>query len=176
MAVSETDLNAVDDFLAREDKVLDGPQPEWRQNGFGDYQVSWPIKETESGVIRSGLRLRIPIVAYDNPSIGLVYRRKMVCRHDRADGAKCEPNPPYAQCLGLPARVCGPHVHTWADNRAHVAMTGHWELPARRPVVDNMRRVNQMFFWFCDEIRVTIPDSYRILHMPDRGLFEYDHA
>jgi hypothetical protein len=55
-------------------------------------------------------------------------------------------------------------------------MTGLWELPARRPVTDNMKRINQMFFWFCDEIRVTIPDAYRILDMPDRGLFDYPHA
>lgn len=176
MGIAEADLLAVDEFLTRKDKVLDGPQPEWTKNGFGDYQVAWPIREQESGMIRSGLRLRIPVVAYEYPSIGLVFRRKMVSRLDRANGAVCEPNPPYAQRYGLPPRVCGPHIHSWEDNRSHVAMTGLWELPARRPVTDNMRRINQMFFWFCDEIQVMIPNSYRTLHMPERGLFEHDHG
>lgn len=176
MGISESDLAAVDGFLSNEGKTLDGPQPEWSRSGFGDYQVAWPIKEEATGLIRSGLRLRIPVEAYQNPSVGLVFRRRMVSRLDLAGSAKCEPNPPYAARMGLPYRVCGPHAHLWSDNRPHVALTGMWELPARRPITDNMTRINQMFFWFCDEIRVTIPTDYRILHMPDRGLFEQEHA
>ncbi len=176
MSISEADLVAVDEFLERDDKTLDGPQPDWTKNGFGDYQVAWPIIEEGSGVTRASLRLRIPVVAYNNPSVGLVFRRKMVSRIDLARPSICEPNPPYAQRNGLPSRVCGPHVHTWADNRAHVALTGLWELPARRAVTDNMRRLDQMYYWFCDQIRVKIPTPYRNLHMPDRGLFDHPHA
>lgn len=176
MQALESDLIVVDLFLESESKELNGPQPDWVKSGFDDWQVSWPIMEIDSGLIRSSLKLRIPLVSYQNPSVGVVFRKKMVARIDRANSSECEANPPYAQRLGLPGRVCGPHVHHWADNRAHVALTGKWELPTRRPILDNMTRINQMFFWFCDEIRVKIPKDYRILTMPDRGLFDQPNA
>lgn len=172
MAIDETQLLAVDRFLSDPNKVLDGPQPAWvLSTGYNDYQLSWPILEEDTGFIRSSLKFRVPMEDYYYPSVGLIFRNEPISRLDRTRPSSCEPNPNYASRLGLPARVCGPHVHAWSDNRLHVATTGKWELPARRPVADNMTRLEQMFFWFCDYASVRIEHENRRLYLPERGLF-----
>ncbi|WP_430450186.1 hypothetical protein [Rhodophyticola sp.] len=171
MTVTEQQLEDVDLYLARKDKQLTEPQPEWVDTGREDYQCTWSIIEMETGVERSTLKLRIPFASFENPSVGLIFRGNPIARLDRARDSVCEGNPPYATRLGLPYRVCGPHLHSWEHNRHHVALTGLWELPARVPITDNMSRLNQMFFWFCDKFSLMIPNNCRQLHLPDRGLF-----
>lgn len=170
MSVSEKQLEDVDSYLSSSDKELEWPQPEWVNTGRDDYQCTWGIVEG-SGIQRSYLKLRIPAASFENPSVGLIFRGNPIARLDRAKASSCEGNPPYATRLGLPYRVCGPHVHTWEHNRHHVAMSGLWELPARMPITDNMSRLNQMFFWFCDHISLKIPTDCRQLHLPNPGLF-----
>ena len=171
MTITEQQLDDIDQYLARKDKQLTSPQPEWVDTGREDYQCTWSIIETDTGVERSTLKLRIPYASFDNPSVGLIFRGNPIARLDRARESVCEGNPPYATRLGLPYRVCGPHLHSWEHNRQHVALTGLWELPARSPITDNMSRLNQMFFWFCDNFSLMIPSDCRQLHLPDRGLF-----
>ena len=164
------DLVAVDAFLASDDKTLEGSQPDWAYNsGYGDYQLSWPIKD--GGRIRSKLKFRIPVDDPEYPSISILFRNRMVTRIDRVRNSECEPNPPYAHHHGLPARVCGTHVHKWIHNRLHVERSGAWELPAREPLSDNITSVRQMFFWLCDHANVMIPSEERVLILPDLGFF-----
>lgn len=171
MSVDESQLELVDRFLSDRMKVLDGPQPLWNLTGYGDYQMTWPILEEQTGFIRSHMRFRLPVSDYAHPSISLVFRNHNVCRVDRARPSACEQNPPYAQRLGLPPQVCGPHVHCWPDNRPHVALTGKWELPTRRPVEDTMVRLEHVFLWFCDHIAVRIQRDNKSLVLPDNDLF-----
>ena len=100
----------------------------------------------------------------------------MVSRLNRKRATVCHPNPPYAAKLGLPPRVCGTHVHTWADNREHVSYSGLWQLPVRRPVLDNLQRLEHMFFWFCDHIGVRIQGDSRRIDPPPQNLFGGDNA
>lgn len=168
--VTAEELSTVDAFMASQDKILDGSQPEWAFNpGYGDYQLSWPIKD--GGRTRSKLKFRIPSDDPEYPSISIIFRNKMVTRIDRVRKSECEPNPPYAHRYGLPARVCGTHVHKWHHNRLHVERSGIWELPAREPLTDNITSVKQMFFWLCDHANVIIPHDERVLILPNLGFF-----
>lgn len=172
MNISEKQLSEIDRYLADKNKELDGHQPEWAHAaGYGEFQLAWPIIERSTGITRSQLRFRIPEGSYHFPSISLIYRSELISRLDRKPPEDCEPNPPYAGNLGLPARVCGTHLHKWSDNRQHVANSGRWELPVRRPISDHMTRLDQMFFWFCDHIGVRIQQDNRHLFLPEKSLF-----
>lgn len=167
-------IQQIDEFLADSSKRLDEPQPAWKYTGRSDWQCTWPIVE-DNGLIRANLKLRMPEYGFSNPSIGLIFSNEMVARLDRAKDSICEINPPYAARIGLPPKVCGMHVHKWEHNREHVIKNKVWELPAREPVTDNITKITQMCYWFCDYIKVTIPTECRVLHLPDRGLWSnYD--
>ena len=166
------DIRAIDEYLADEDKELGGQQPEWiLESGYGEWQVTWPIRENQTGVVRSSLKFRIPIGKFHYPSIGLIFRGEMVQRLDRVPASERKTNPWWAENKGLPLYISGTHIHAWADNRNHIASRGRWgALPARRPIKANMTRLQQMFFWFCDEINVRIQRDNRQLALPDRSL------
>lgn len=163
-------IKKVDAFINSEHKTLSGPQPEWKKTGRDDWQCTWPIEE-DHGIIRSSLKLRIPKYGFDNPSVGLIFLGEMIARLDKSRDSECKPNPPYARQLGLPYKVCGPHVHRWEHNKQHIERNNVWELPAREPIKDNMTKIEQMHYWFCDYIQVKIPQEHRSLYLPDRGLW-----
>jgi hypothetical protein len=170
--ISEEQLAAVDRFLANENKVLDGFQPHWTHaKGYRDFQLPWPIYEEDRGTIRAQLRFRVPDQDFSFPSISLIFQGQMVSRIDRADTNRCKPNPPWAARVGLPAEVCGTHMHCWDDNRGFVAASGLWELHARRPVQQEPHGLDAMFLWFCERINVRIQPDNRPIKLPDGGLF-----
>lgn len=172
MAIYEAQLVEVDAYLANESKVLDGFQPHWvYASGYDNYQITWPILEEDTGRTRGHLRFRVPAVDFSHPSISLIFSGRKVSRLDKTEPDVCEPNPISAARVGLPAEVCGSHVHAWRDNRQIVAANGKWELPARRPVADVLNDLDGMFFWFCQEIRVRIQAHNTPLDLPPAGLF-----
>lgn len=169
MIIDEAEIAAVTAFVDDKSKTLDGNQPEWRKEGRGDFQAIWPIVEL-NGRIRSQLRFRLHPDFRDTPSISLIFRDRNVARFDRVPMHNCEENPLSALRLGLPARVCGPHVHRWLDNAAHVATSGRWELPVRRPVTDPITNLQQTFLWFCNEINVALLKDHRQFVEPPSDL------
>ena len=172
LPISEGQLAEIDAYLADESKVLDGYQPHWvYASGYDNYQIVWNISEEKTGRLRGHLRFRVPAVDFSHPSISLIVSGQMVSRLDKTDAEKCEPNPTSAARLGLPAVVCGSHIHSWADNRQIVASTGKWELPVRRPVNEELKGLDGMFFWFCGEIRVRIQPHNTPITLPPAGLF-----
>lgn len=170
--VDENQLSAVDAFLSNHAKVLDDYQPHWTFSpGYRDHQIAWTIFEEDSGLTRGHLRFRVPELHSHFPSISLIFRGNNVSRIDRDAETICKANPPIAQELGLPATVCGTHVHDWVDNRAFIGRVGQWTLPIRRPIEEKIDTINDMFIWFCNHINVRIQPHNLPIVMPDEGLW-----
>lgn len=76
----------------------------------------------------------------------MLLKRKPIFRVDIVPFDECKPNA-YAgrNVSGLPGLVCGPHVHSWADNRDFIAANGFGELPIRRPInVDDTKFIRAL--------------------------------
>ena len=167
MAVQD-DVAQVDAYL-RSAKWLHGHQPHWEyQSGYKDWQISWPVCEAD-GTTRSHLRLRVAR-AVENLTVVLIFRKHLIARMDLVADDECEPNPPQAAALGLPARVCGLHLHSWEANRSTVLATERWELPVREPVREPLTTLDNMLRWFCERYGITIADHSGPLEPPPPDL------
>lgn len=167
LAITDLDVDAVDTFIGNDSKVLDGYQPNWDfHKGYDDFQIAWPILEQDTQIIRSNLRFRVPAADYRHPTINLIFRGSMVSRVDIVPKDVCKPNLPFAAKLGLPPLVCGPHVHSWADNRAGVLISQTWNIPIRRPIAENLDSLAATFFWFCKHLNVIVPRACGDLVLP----------
>lgn len=172
MTITEQTLIEIDQFLTDPDKILADPQPNWvHQAGYGDWQLTWPVTEENSGIIRAKLKLRIPEQSFSYSSISLLFRDCMVMRLDRVPDTKEKQNPVEADRLGLHAKVRGTHIHDWADNRDMVLRLQSWQLPIRRRVGDRLRDISDMYFWFCDKVNIRVQDDGTRLDLPPRNLF-----
>ena len=60
------------------------------------------------------------------PSISVIFNRQGVARLNFVPAQECESNPLWAATLRLPARVRGPHFHSWEHNRFHVLTDEEW--------------------------------------------------
>lgn len=177
MSISESKIDAIDKFVANDSKMLDGYQPHWTPAwGYKDYQLSWLIIEHDTGLTRASFRFRLPMNDFEFPTIGLIFQGQMISRIDKAADNVCKPNPTMAAALGLPSIVCGTHLHGWQDNRNYVLQSGKLELPIRRPIDASFNTLNDVFFWFCNHLRVTLSPNNTPLSMPDQGLLRGPHA
>ncbi len=79
---------------------------------------------------------------------------------------ECEQNPLWAQALGLPPRVCGPHFHTWQHNRLQVLRRERWELPCREALPPQVRRFEQAFPWLADKMNLVLTPEHREFEVP----------
>ena len=172
LKITEQTLIEIDQFLADPDKILADPQPNWvHQTGYHDWQLTWPVSEETTGITRASLKLRIPENDFWHPSISLIFRDCIVMRLDKIPDTEKKSNPMEAQTLGLPAEVSGTHIHDWADNRDMVLRRQSWQLPIRRAIDDRLRQINDMYFWFCDRVRIRKQDDSRRLDLPPQNLF-----
>lgn len=145
--VEQSELDAVDRYLSNDSKVLDGFQPHWSQHpGYKDHQIGWLILEEDTGIIRSKLQFRIPDMYPQYCSISLIFKGNAVCRADKDASHVCKANPPFASKFALPAKVCGPHLHGWHDNKGYIATSHRWDLPLRRQIEQNIDSIDNMFF------------------------------
>lgn len=180
MSVAPAELQEVDNYLADRHKTLVVPQPDWYcAAGYDEHQLRWTVREG-SGIERSHLRFRIPLSNPDFPSLSLILNirntQRIITRLDWVPSGERKANPPEASKLGLPSQINGPHIHSWWDNRGLIQQTGFWDrLPCRRPVTPRMQGLKKMFFWFCNEVSVSIPDEARELNLPDKTLFGGHH-
>src|SRR5438105_2754293 len=108
------DIDEIDAFYA-EAKRLQGPPPAWAENSRGELSASWNIEDSV-GIVRAHLRFRCSRQYRQFPSFSVVYRGSLVCRVDLVAPTECKVNPVGAALLGLPPRVCGPHIRGWPDN------------------------------------------------------------
>jgi hypothetical protein len=157
------------DALLAEPKVLIGPPPTWIPAGRpGELQASWPIAD-QSGVIRTDLRFRCPRYDLAAPSVSVIYRRHAIWRVDIVEPSVCKINPPAAHLLGLPAQVCGPHQHTWPDNREFVRQNGFASIPMRRALAAQVRRLPQAVAVLAAAINLDLGDYGRDFDAPYRS-------
>jgi hypothetical protein len=165
--ITEADLADVDRFLG-ETKVLAAPIPQWTPSTRpNELQAVWAI-EDDIGIRRGELRFRVPTLRTDSPSVSVIFRGNSVARLDVVPLDECKMNPPWAHILGLPPEACGPHIHSWDDNREHVWRAQMWVLPARRPVEHGLRRVTQMLPWIADSVGISLTPQQRDFVAPGR--------
>ncbi|MFH5926150.1 hypothetical protein [Roseomonas xinghualingensis] len=150
--------------------MLDEQIPEWGIQHRGEkdanhrnnsaFAMTWSIIDG-SGVRRSRLQFRYHALRPECPTISLLFQDNLVCRVDFVSPEECKFNPPWARRLGCPATVCGPHEHSWDDNQEHLQRGGPWELPCRRPIPPNLRRLNQVLPWLAEKVNLTLPEGWR---------------
>lgn len=169
-----TDVEAIDDFLVRT-KYLKGNPPEWKKsNRLWEYSMQWPIVD-DLGIEVGELRFKLPRGSNASDSVSVIYRNNPIWRIDLAAKDDCEPNPPDAAAFSLPPFVCGPHEHSWQDNRNFVAEVGFGELIYRRGIPPQIRRFEQILPWLAEKINLTLTHEQRRFDRPaQRDLFRVD--
>jgi len=162
------DVEAVDRFLA-DKKYLSGDPPEFGPSNFqrrGQYErrAVWPIAD-ELGVVTSGqLRIVTRTGTEYRVTINVIFRGQNVSRLDFVPVTECEANPHWAS--PLPARVCGPHFHSWPDNREHLLRSDTWELECREPLPAQVRKFSQAFPWLAERINLVLTPRQRTFDVP----------
>ena len=159
------DVDAIDAFLARP-KFLDGPPPIWKlATRAWEHTAQWILND-DLGISVGKLRFKMPRESNASDSVIVIFRERPIWRIDLSSKSDCEPNPPDAAAYGLPAFVCGPHEHTWADNRTYIAETGASDLPYRRVLAPQIRKFNQILPYLGGSISLTITPEQRSFDNP----------
>jgi len=171
-----TDVQPVDDFLAREKRLV-GPPPLWvAARRSWECSAQWPIIN-DLGIQVGELRFKAANGSNASDSVSVIFRSNPIWRMDLAPMTTCEPNPPYGRWLELPAQVCGPHEHRWPDNRQHVIDNGFSELPFRRALAANLKRFEQMLPYLANEINLILePDQRSFDGPPQKDMFRLGQA
>lgn len=158
----------VDAFLAQQ-KFLSGAPPEFGYKPRGkdpSWEAAWPIVNS-AGIGESGsIRVRYAPASQEPFSISLVFREQSICRLDFVEQSVCHDNPPWGRSKGVPVRVCGPHIHRWDLNRDHVLQQDEWTIPCRVPLEPQIRRFDQAFPWFADQVNLTLRPDERNFDVP----------
>ena len=164
----QSEVDAVDDFLARA-KSLVGPPPVWNiSSRERDYEAIWNIRD-DLGIESGQLRFRCPRVSNAWPSASVIHKNNSVYRVDLVQDAECKRNPPNAHEFGLPATIWGPHEHSWHDNRFHALMNGFEGLPFRRLIQPQIKRVEQILPWLASRIKLTVEPNQRAFDAPPQA-------
>jgi hypothetical protein len=167
----QMDVDEIDAFYA-EAKRLQGPPPHWAENSRGELSASWNIEDA-IGIVRAHLRFRCSRQHRQFPSVSVIYRGGLVYRLDLVDPSECKFNPLGALALNLPAKVCGPHIHGWDDNREYVRSVGLGHMPYRRPLPAQVRRLPQAMLWLAESINLAVAPDQRGFDVPPQAyLFE----
>jgi hypothetical protein len=136
----------------------------WREGNRDEMRIRWPLL-VGSSVSEAALHLTaFPNSAEPRFSIGLVYRA-CVARLDFVPNHESHTNPlSQGALLDGTYRVRGPHYHAWADNRyLATAAALPRQLLCARELPPQIRKWDQAFRWFCDQVSVglsgiAIPD------------------
>lgn len=168
-AVRDAEILEVNAFVA-ERKRLRGPPPLWFPSGWKtELQSVWIVEDLQ-GVARAQLRLVCQRSANPYPTINLVFRNHPIWRVEIEDPPKPHFNPLWAAALGLPPIVTGSHEHSWPDNRDHVAtIAPDWEIPARRPLKPQVRRMPQALASFASAINLELDSVQHMFDVPSQS-------
>lgn len=161
-------LEAVERSLSAE-KYLYGEPPEFGPTALQRKgtisEASWPLVDGD-GILTQG-HLRLILCVGGGFTICVIFAGQCVVRLDFTDALQCHPNPHWAWQLGLPALVCGPHIHRWSDNKSEVLNSGKtWDLPCRAPLPPQIRRFDQAFPWLASEINLVLSPEQREFELP----------
>lgn len=155
----------IDRFLG-DPKKLVGPHPRWGRSTFfsksdPEMEAQWSIADA-LGIIGNGqLRFAIRPGKRKYPSVSVVYAHRPIFRIDLEEADICESNPIWAQSLGVPARVCGSHVHTWEHNRQHIIDQEKWEISCRVSLSPRIKKLDQTIAWLASQINISLePDQH----------------
>ena len=163
------EVEAVDRFMSGE-KYLYGQMPEFGPSNFNrkgkfEHQAIWPIAD-DLGVVTSGHLRVVTRPGFERTTIGVIYNNQCVSRVDFVPPTECESNPSWAEALQLESRVCGPHIHDWDINRAHVLTNELWELPCRSALPPQIRRFSQAFPWLAARVNLVLSHDQRAFDLP----------
>lgn len=159
----------IDAFIA-EAKTLDGLFPHWTQHYGKDFQARWGILNS-LGIRRGELAFSLDWTG-GRPSVVAVIEQNPIYRLDLVPENECEPNPPNSYVYGLAAEVCGPHHHSWQNNREYVRIKGFKELPYRS-AVGGLRELTltQALAIAADELNITVSPMQRDCPLPPQPGF-----
>jgi hypothetical protein len=165
----DADLAAIDAFLA-ERKRLQGPPPLW-EPAVRDYEMQaiWLVEDS-LGIVRGQLRFRCDRRRRATPSFSLLWRNNPIWRVDLEEPTKREFNPHWGFQVGCPPFVDGSHGHEWPDNREHLRlMPAEWDLPCRRPIPVNLRRLDSCIAWFATRVNLELGPDQRGFDVPPQA-------
>lgn len=164
----DSECAEIDAFLGSY-KTVRGIMPEWNQRFARDWQVRWAIVD-QLDIERGELCLSVDH-RHENPSICCIVKQRLIHRLDVVPLTECKDNPYGAIKLGLPAKVCGPHVHGWSENREYVRENGFGRLPHRRYIEGSVVTLTDALAWVASDLGITISPGQRVTHLPpERGL------
>lgn len=160
------DVSDVETFLAIE-KYLSGPPPVWRKPRWGgEYTALWTMTDL-AGEELAALKCTAQITNTAVAGLNLIYKSRPIWRvHIDVDSA-CHDNPHFAERLGIPGKVCGPHEHAWPINRDHILAQDVWELPCRRSLP--VKRLGVALAHLADQINLTLTPDQRGFEGPTRS-------
>jgi hypothetical protein len=170
MSPRDAEIAEIDAFLARE-KTLVGPLPIWNQGSRrGEVEAVWPVADAD-GISIANLRFRCSKSHLAYPSMSMIMRGQPIWRVDLVPPDEWKPNPPWAEGLGLPPVITGSHGHEWPDNRDHVSRipVGPWDLPARRPLQPQIRRLTHALPAFAERINLVLTHEQRGFDVPPQS-------
>jgi len=174
-AARDAEIAEIDRFLA-ETKRLQGPHPEWVPSARpSDLEAYWNLEDS-LGIVKAQLRFRCTKVGRMYPTVSLIFRSNPIWRIEIEDPPRPtsgHPNPPWAYSVGCPALVIGSHEHSWSDNRNYIKHTSEWDIPCRRPIEPQIKKLSQAIPWFADRIGLKLDHEQRGFDVPPRSeLFE----
>jgi hypothetical protein len=169
-ASRQKEVDAVDRFLVAQ-KTLYGAPPDFGPKRHEAtkkqyWEAIWPIQVAGGSVGAGHLRILVGPTAEASMSLVITFQNNAVYRLDFDAADKCESNPLFAKAIGLPPRVCGPHVHVWERNRAHVLSQMQWSLPCREPLSLRVRKFNQALPWLADQVNLLLTPEQRGYEFP----------
>lgn len=171
--MADPTLDEVDEFIA-EYKTLAGFLPEWSQVRGWDWSTRWGV-ENAVGVQQAELAFSIDY-ALKKPTIVMIYRKCLIYRVDIVPETECKNNDFGAMALGLPSLVCGPHVHSWCDNRGFVEQNGFGQLPFRKPAAVADTRFIRALEVIAEDLNINITPAQRQCEPPRQAaLFASQH-
>ena len=167
-AARASDVRAVDAFLA-EEKFLQGPYPPWIPGTYADeFMAIWLIEDS-LGIARGQLRFSLRPSRIAAPSVSVIFRNNPIWRLDLEEPDVCKTNPLWAEAVRAEPRVCGSHCHEWHDNRQHILAQPIWELPCRRAIQPQIKKLQQAIPWLADQIKLTLTPDQRGFGVPSQS-------
>jgi hypothetical protein len=166
----QEEVELADAFFAKK-KRLSGSPPEFgprvgEQKTQGLWRADWPLTD-ENGISLGGeVRFNHSAASRKPFSICLVFRERPIYRVDFVDSTECHNNPYWGASFGLDPRVCGPHAHPWLMNRDHILCQDRWYLDCRFPLQAQIRRFDQAFPWFADQVNLELGEDGRSFRLP----------
>jgi hypothetical protein len=170
MAGRQEDVELADVFFAKR-KYLSGSPPEFgprvgERTQEGGLRADWPLADADGISLGADVTFNYAPASRKPFTICLIFRDRPVFRVDFVDANECHNNPHWGEKFGLDPMVCGPHAHPWHMNRDHILRQDRWYLDCRYPLQAQIRRFDQAFPWFADQVNLELGEEGRSFRLP----------